>query len=291
MIEQIPYMRIATQQPAPVALADYEPFQVLGLGPYCVSEVIHPSNARFQGALALVRQLFKRYPVVGVSPRERVKAVFFDMDATVIKQESLVELAAAAGKSAEVSAVTERAMRGELDFRASLIERVAVLAGLPAEESLSRVVESVILQPGIQDFVAFCRKIGVPCYMVSGGFTAIAEPVARAVGFDGFRANVLGITAGKLTGTVEGPVVDALAKRSYMLEICAQLGVEPNQVAAVGDGANDRMMLESAGVAVGFEPKEVLYPHLMAVTDHHAFLAPLLFGRDLSSLRGRLTTI
>lgn len=288
MNQQASFMRIAVEQPVPLALSDYEPFKALGHGTYSVSETADAAAARYEAVRTLIQQLFKRYRAIGVSPVERVRAVFFDMDATVIKQESIVELAACVGKSTEVEAITEQAMRGELDFRTSLIKRVAVLAGLPAAETLNRVVTGLVLQPGIQDLLAFCRQIGVPCFMVSGGFTAIAQPIADQLGFTGCRANVLGIAGGQLTGAVEGTIIDATAKHAYVLEICKELGLGLHQVAAVGDGANDRMMLEAVGVAVGFEPKDVLLPYLSAVTNHHAFLGPLLFGRDLGIMRGPL---
>jgi phosphoserine phosphatase len=288
MIETLPLLRIASEQPAPLALSDYEPFTCLGRGAYGVSEILRAPVARHQAALQAVRRLFKLCRSVGVSKVERVRAVFFDMDATVIKQESIVELAACAGKSVEVAEITERAMRGELDFKAALEERVKVLAGLPAEETFEKVETRVTLQPGIQAFVAFCREVGVPCFLVSGGFVAIAGPVARKVGFAAFRSNELGVEGGRLTGRVEGAVIDGEAKRAFVLETCDRLGCDPKETAAVGDGANDRLMLDTVGVAVGFEPKEVLFPHLAAVTDNHAFLGPLLFGRDVSITRARL---
>jgi phosphoserine phosphatase len=117
----------------------------------------------------------------------------------------------------------------------------------------------------------------------------LAEPLRRKLGFDGVHANTLEVAAGKLTGGLTGPVVDAAAKRAYLLETCAKLGFAPANVAAVGDGANDTPMLTAAGMAVGFKPKKILLPHLHAqdARGDHRFLAPLLFGRDLAITRGQ----
>lgn len=285
MIETFPVLRIACEQPAPPAFADFEPFTRLGRGHYGIAELGCAPATLYAEVLQRTRRLFGRWPSLGICQIQPVRAVFFDMDATVIKQESLVELAAWAGKGAEVEAITEQAMRGELDYRQSLVQRVALLAGLPAEETFAKVLTKLELQPGIIEFINFCRALGVPCYMISGGFTAVAGPIAQRLGFRQYHSNTLGIVADKLTGQVEGAIVDAAAKRDFLLKTCADLGIDPKQTAAVGDGANDRLMLEAAGVAIGFEPKPVLLPHLAAVTNHHHFLGPLLFGRDVMTAR------
>lgn len=286
MIDTFPVLRIACQQPIPPAFADFEPFTPLGrTGAYSIAELQKAPAGLYTDILQRIRRLFGRYHTVGVCHVEPVRAVFFDMDATVIKQESLVELAAWAGKGAEVAAITEQAMRGELDYRQSLLERVALLAGLPAEETFAKVLATLELQPGIGGFIEFCHALHVPCFMVSGGFTAVAGPIAQRLGLRHYHSNTLGIADGKLNGHVEGPIVDAAAKRDYLIATSAKLGIDPKQTAAVGDGANDRLMLEAAGVAIGFSPKEVLFSHLAAVTNDHSFLGPLLFGRDVSTAR------
>lgn len=281
-------LRLAALLPAPLSLSDYEPFTMVGSGPFGTTTVEDVSERAYKEALAAFRKAFGAGATCGISPIERAKAVFFDMDATVIAEESLVELAVHAGHGAAVERITERAMAGELDFKAALIERVAVLKGLSADV-LPEVAERLTLNRGIQQFVAFCREIGVPTFLVSGGFTVLASVIQRKVGFDGIHANVLGIENGRLTGTVEGEIVDALGKRRYMLDTCTRLKIDPKAVAAVGDGANDLPMLEAAGVAVGFKPKPVLLPSLHAqnAVGNHAFLAPLLFGRDLGIRRER----
>lgn len=281
-------LRLAALLPAPLSLSDYEPFKALGSGTFGLAAVEDVSERAYKDALKAFRKAFGAGATCGISPIERAKAVFFDMDATVIVEESLVELAAFAGKAEAVGAITERAMAGELDFKAALVERVALLKGLSADV-LPVLAERLTLNRGIQPFVAFCREIGVPTFMVSGGFTCLAEVVQRKVGFDAVHANVLGVADGVLTGAVDGEIVDAAGKKRFLIETCARLKIDPKSVAAVGDGANDLPMLEAAGVAVGFRPKPVLLPSLHAqnAVGNHAFLAPLLFGRDLSIRRGR----
>jgi phosphoserine phosphatase len=281
-------LRLAAAFPAPFALSDYEPFRPLGTGAFCTSVVQDLSEEAFARLKVAMAKAFDAGATAGYCLAPSVKAVFFDMDATVIAEESLVEIAAHAGKAAEVAVVTERAMAGELDFGQALAARVALLEGLPADV-LDKVAGHLTLNRGIQPFVAFCREIGVPSFLVSGGFTHLAEVVRRKVGFAAVRANVLGIADGKLTGRVEGDIVDGQGKRAFLLATCARLGIAPEDAAAVGDGANDIPMLQAAGVAVGYKPKDVLLPHVHAVNrgGNHAFLAPLLFGRDLAITRSR----
>lgn len=281
-------VRVASLLPAPTALADYEPFKPLGSGAFGVSSVADVSATSYADLTEACQRAFAAGGTVGFAPEPRIKAVFFDMDATVIQEESLVELAAHAGYGAHVAEITERAMRGELDFAAALRERVALLKGASVD-ILPLVAERLTLTRGIQPFVAFCREVGVPTFMISGGFTVIAGVVQRKVGFDGFHANTLGISGSTLSGTVDGAIVDGQGKKRYLLETCARLGVDPKSVAAVGDGANDLPMLKAAGVAVGYRPKPVLLPHVHAVNaaGNHAFLGPLLFGRDVGVVRTR----
>ena len=242
--------------------------------------------ARFEAMQTVMQKAFATGATAGYCAVPKVRAVFFDMDATVVLEESLVTLAAKVGKAAEVAAVTERAMAGELDFKTSLTERVKVLAGMDASV-LPAVADTLTLMPGIQAFAGFCRQIGVPLFMVSGGFMQLAETVRRKVGFAAIKANWLEETGGKLTGRVAGEVVDAEAKRQFLIETCARLGITPAEAVAVGDGANDLPMMQVAGCAVGHQPKAVLRPVLHAQNAHgnHSFLAPLLFGRDVASAR------
>ena len=271
-------MRLAALAPLPPSLAAYgllEDDAASGFGRLRLAGL---APARYATLLADLRRAFAAGATAGLCLVPRVRAVFFDMDATVIVQESIVELAAFAGKAAEVAAVTERAMAGELDFAQALHARVALLRGLSVDV-LAQVSARLTLHAGIEAFVAVCRQRGVPAYLASGGFTQLAGPLARHVGFTAVRANVLEIADGRLTGRVEGAVVDALGKRQFLLETCAALGIQPHEAAAVGDGANDIPMLQSAGVAVGHQPKPVVLPHVHAhnQSGDHRFLTTLLF--------------
>lgn len=283
-----PFLRIASALPAPRALAEFEPFQAVGPGTYGVCDVADVTAPTLQLAKSACANAWAKKATAGYSSNRRVKAVFFDMDATVVVEESLVLLAEQAGVAEHVAKVTERAMAGELDFQAALRERVALLAGI-AQDALQQVAGRLTLARGIQPFVAFCREIGVPCFLVSGGFVEMVEPIARKVGFSAYKANRFEIASGKLTGKVLGSIIDGPAKRAFLFDVCSSIGAAPSEVAAVGDGANDIPMLTSAGVAVGHQPKDILLPHLHAANwqGHHAFLGPLLFGRDISVVRSR----
>lgn len=282
-------VRLAAMLPAPFSLSDYEPFTKLGAGPFGFTELGDVTETSYRELAKQFARAFKAGATVGFSPIPRVKAVFFDMDSTVIHQESIVELAAYAGTSEEVSRITERAMAGELDFKESLRRRVATLAGLP-DSIFAEVGERLTLHRGIQAFAAFCRELKVPIYMVSGGFVPLAEIIQRKVGFTAIHANVLEVEGGKLTGRVAGEIVDEDVKQRFLLETCEALGIDPREACAVGDGANDLKMMAVSGCAVGFQPKPVLLPHIQALNaaGNHAFLGPLLFGRDLMITRAKV---
>lgn len=282
-------VRLAALLPAPFSLSDYEPFAPIGTGTFGFAEVKDVSPLSVTDLAAGFGRAFRAGATVGYSFVPRVKAVFFDMDATVIVEESLVELARVAGKAEEVAKITERAMAGELDFREALKKRVATLKGLP-ESVFAEVSERLTLNRGIQPFTAFCREIRIPCFMVSGGFVQLAEPIQRKVGFNAIKACTLEVEGGKLTGKVTGEIIDADAKLKFLNETCASLGISPREACAVGDGANDAKMLSAAGVAVGHKAKPILYPHLHALnaTGNHGFLGPLLFGRDLTIIRSKV---
>ena len=186
-----------------------------------------------------------------------------DMDSTIIGQECIDELADYAGLKDKVARITERAMRGELDFPGALRERVRLLAGLD-EHSLKRCLdERVRVTAGAETLVQTMRAGGASCLLVSGGFLSFAEPVARTVGFDRVRANRLVFAGGKLSGEVGDPIVDAMAKRDALVEAREQLGLMREDVLAIGDGANDKMMIEEAGLGIAFRAK----PALVEVAD------------------------
>ncbi|WP_406638284.1 phosphoserine phosphatase SerB [Pseudarthrobacter quantipunctorum] len=190
------------------------------------------------------------------------KLLIMDVDSTLIQQEVIELLAAYAGKREEVAAVTEAAMRGELDFTQSLHARVAVLAGLPAAV-VDSVRNEVRLSLGAAELVAAFKAAGHVVAVVSGGFNQILEPIAAELGLDYWQANELEIVDGELTGKVLGPVVDRAAKEKFLREWSAAEGIALEHTVAVGDGANDLDMLGAAGIGVAFNAK----PAVRAVAD------------------------
>ncbi|MGZ4662145.1 MAG: phosphoserine phosphatase SerB [Arthrobacter sp.] len=190
------------------------------------------------------------------------KLLIMDVDSTLIQQEVIELLAAYAGKREEVAAVTEAAMRGELDFAQSLHARVAVLAGLPADVVQS-VRREVKLSEGADRLVAAFKAAGHTVAVVSGGFNQILEPIAGDLGLDYWQANELEIVDGALTGKVLGAVVDRAAKEKYLRDWAAAEGIALEHTIAVGDGANDLDMLGAAGIGVAFNAK----PAVRAVAD------------------------
>ena len=198
-----------------------------------------------------------------------------DMDSTIIGQECIDELADYAGLKDKVARITERAMQGELDFPGALRERVRLLAGLD-ERALSRCLnERVEVTAGAETLVQTMRAGGSSCLLVSGGFLSFAEPIASAVGFDRVKANLLVFTGGKLSGEVGDPIVDAMAKRDALIAAREQLGLKKEHVLAVGDGANDKLMIEEAGLGVAFRAKPALVEVADAELKHHGLDALL----------------
>ncbi|HYX47258.1 MAG TPA: phosphoserine phosphatase SerB [Sphingomicrobium sp.] len=207
-------------------------------------------------------------------PRWR-RLLVADMDSTIIGQECIDELADYAGLKKQVALITERAMQGELDFPGALRERVRLLAGLD-ERALKRCLnERVEVTAGAETLVQTMRAGGSSCLLVSGGFLSFAEPIASAVGFDRVRANRLVFTGGKLSGEVGDPIVDATAKREALIEVRNQLGLAHEDVLAVGDGANDKLMIEEAGLGIAFRAKPALVQVADAELKHHGLDALL----------------
>lgn len=194
-----------------------------------------------------------------------------DVDSTLIEQEVVDLLAEAAGCGPQVAAITEAAMRGELDFATSLRRRVALLAGLPVV-AVEAIVDRVAVTRGVSDLIAGVHAAGGHVGAVSGGFSEILDPLAARLGLDVWRANRLSIEDGVLTGSLEGPVVDAHAKRTALLDWASQAGVPAERTVAIGDGANDLLMLAAAGLSVAFDAKP-------AVAEAAHVVLP---GRDLT---------
>jgi phosphoserine phosphatase len=177
-----------------------------------------------------------------------------DADSTLIENEAIELLAEEAGSLDHVALVTERAMRGELDFAASLRERVATLAGL--SESVFDVVRSRIrVTPGVPELIAGLHEAGSRVGVVSGGFHELLDPLGAQLGLDHWRANRLEIVDGRLTGKVLGPFIDAQAKADTLTEWALEDGIPLRQTVAVGDGANDLLMMDVAGLSVAFNAK------------------------------------
>jgi phosphoserine phosphatase len=212
-----------------------------------------------------------------VQPDEpRWKRLFVaDMDSTIIGQECIDELADYAGLKEKVARITERAMQGQIDFNGALRERVQLLAGLDEQELKRCLDERVHVTAGAETLVQTMRAGGATCLLVSGGFLSFAEPVARTVGFDRVRANRLVFAGGKLSGEVGDPIVDAIAKREALTRTRDELGLKREDVLAVGDGANDKMMVEEAGLGIAFRAKQALVDVADAELRHHGLDALL----------------
>jgi phosphoserine phosphatase len=198
---------------------------------------------------------------VAVSPaglaRRGRRLVVMDVDSTLIQDEVIELLAAHAGRGAEVAAVTERAMRGELDFAASLHERVACLAGLPVSV-LDEVRAAVRLTPGARTLCRTLRRLGFTLALVSGGFTEVVAPLAAELDVQHVRANTLEVAGGLLTGRVTGEVVDRPGKAAALRAFAAAEGLPLARTVAIGDGANDLDMLAEAGLGIAFNAKPVV---------------------------------
>jgi phosphoserine phosphatase len=191
------------------------------------------------------------------SGREGGLLVVLDADSTLIREEAIELLAEAAGSLEHVAAVTERAMRGELDFAASLRERVATLAGLPVAE-VAAARSRLTPTPGVQALIDGVHAAGGRVGVVSGGFHELLDPLAERLGLDYCRANRLEVDGDRLTGRVLGDIVDAEAKRRALEEWAAASGAPLSRTIAVGDGANDLRMLDRAALGVAFCAKPVV---------------------------------
>jgi phosphoserine phosphatase len=196
--------------------------------------------------------------VNNIQPDTRTKKLLIaDMDATIIRGESLDELAELAGIGSQISRITARAMAGELDFEQALAARLALLKGQPAS-LLEEVVKGVTITPGAHQLIATMRAHGAECYLISGGFTFLTSYIAQKLGFTGHHANQLGLTDGQLSGSALPPILGKQAKRDFLHHYCGQMNIPLSQSLCVGDGANDMMMLQEAGLGVAFEGKPAL---------------------------------
>lgn len=240
-------------------------------------------NTEPGGGQALRKALAALTPELGVDIaieragllRRSKRLVCFDCDSTLITGEVIEMLAARAGREAEVAEVTERAMRGELDFEESLRERVKALAGLD-ESVIAEVAAEIELTPGARTTIRTLKRMGYTTAVVSGGFIQVLDDLVEDLQIDYARANTLEIVDGKLTGRVIGEVVDRAAKATFLQEFAEESGLQMYQTVAVGDGANDIDMLSAAGLGIAFNAK----PALQEVADtsvNHPFLDEVLY--------------
>ncbi|MEW6466290.1 MAG: phosphoserine phosphatase SerB [Pseudomonadota bacterium] len=201
--------------------------------------------------------------VRGITPPLRLsdyRLIAFDMDSTLIDIECVDEIADAAGRKAEVAAITEAAMRGEIaDYKESLRQRVALLAGVTVEQLEQVYRHRLQINPGADELVQACREAGLRTLLVSGGFTFFADRVKRRLQFDDARSNLLEVVDGKLTGRLLdqawGDICDGAEKRRAVLQTCERIGCSPQQAIAVGDGANDLDMMAAVGLSVAYRAK------------------------------------
>jgi len=191
-----------------------------------------------------------------------------DMDSTLISIECIDEIADMMGIKPQIAEITEAAMRGELDFAASLKKRVALLKGLP-ESALHRVIEERLqLNPGAQAWITACKAHRISTMVVSGGFTFFANHVKQLLGLDYAVSNTLEIVDGKLTGNILGDIVDAQRKADELVKLRDQLGLKPEQTIAIGDGANDLKMMAAAAIGIAYHAKPVVQQQATYALNH-----------------------
>jgi phosphoserine phosphatase len=261
--------RLAAAGCAPEAAAWLEPGAAAD-----IAFAADPAAAR----MALEGTFLRTDVIVQPTATRRKALIVADMDSTMITVECIDELADYAGIKAEVAAVTEAAMRGELDFEGALDARVALLAGLDEAVIARCLAERVRIMSGATVLVRTMRAHGAAAVLVSGGFTRFAEPVAAEIGFDHAIANVLLIEDGKLTGRVAKPIVGSATKQETLLDWIAERGIDPALSLAVGDGANDLAMIQRAGLGVAYHAKPIVAAAAGARIDH-GDLSALLYAQ------------
>jgi len=239
-----------------------------------LSFAMDPAAAR----VALEGAFARTDAIVQPTATRRKALIVADMDSTMITVECIDELADYAGIKAEVAAVTEAAMRGELDFEGALDARVALLEGLDEAVIAQCLAERVRIMPGAKALVRTMRAHGAAAVLVSGGFTRFAEPVAADIGFDRAIANVLLVADGRLTGKVAKPIVGSATKEETLLGWIADRGIDPSLSLAVGDGANDLAMIKRAGLGVAYHAKPIVAAAAGARIDH-GDLSALLYAQ------------
>ncbi|WP_395645683.1 phosphoserine phosphatase SerB [Terricaulis sp.] len=229
-----------------------------------------------QEAAAAVAELPVDWALTPVGGR-RKKLLIADMDSTIINVECLDELADFAGIKAEIAAITERAMRGELEFEPALIERVGKLKGLELDALQRCYDERVQLNPGAYTLVKTMAANGARCVLVSGGFSFFTSRVAKAAGFHEDRANTLLDDGKVLTGDVARPILGREAKLAALRSEAVKLGVTPEDALAIGDGANDLDMIKAAGLGIAYRAKPIVAAEAQAKIEHTSLASALFF--------------
>ncbi len=206
--------------------------------------------------------------------RRRKKLLLADMDSTIVSAETLDELADYAGLKEKIGAITALAMEGKLDFNGALRERVGLLKDLRME-AMQKTLERMTLNPGAASLVKTMKKGGAKCVLVSGGFTFFTGAIAKQVGFDAHHGNTLEILNDKLTGKVIEPILDKFAKADYLRTYVRDMKIKPEDVMAIGDGANDIPMLKAAGLGIGYKPKDAVKKEIDNLIIHGDLTAAL----------------
>jgi phosphoserine phosphatase len=260
--------RVLAEVPLPQAKNSNAPHE-------CLLELDAAGLAKTKDQLRQLRDQTASWLLV---PRSfKPQAFFFDMDATIVNEETLVEMAHLAGVGEVIERMTNEAMGGKLDFADSLRRRVALLSGKQAA-IIDAVVAKLTFTNGIDTLMSELRKARLPTFLVSGGFVQMARALQVRFGLAGIHANTLGINGGELTGELLGTIVDAPEKKNFLIETCKKNGWAPENCVAVGDGANDIPMLQGAGLGIGYCPKSVVRAVVDGVVgdgDHRRLLALL----------------
>jgi phosphoserine phosphatase len=256
------------------AITALNPGEVRWIEPAVAADIPFSGDPKI--ARAALEGLLPKTDVIVQREAGRAKRLLVaDMDSTMITIECIDELADYAGIKPQIAEITERAMRGELDFEGALDARVALLKGLDAAVIDRCHEERVVIMPGARELIRTMKANGARCVLVSGGFTVFADRVAQEIGFDRALSNTLDIADGALLGTVTRPIVGAATKRETLSAEAAALGIVQDQVLAVGDGANDIPMIEIAGLGVAYHAKPKTAAAAGARIDHNDLTALL----------------
>ena len=253
------------------ALADTGPLQAGALRFSASGEALGPLRAALEAAGPIDAAIL---PAARFGKK---RLLISDMDSTIIGQECIDEIADAVGLKAKISEITERAMRGELDFEAALTERVAMLKGLPLDALARTLEERITLNPGARTLIATMKASGAATLLVSGGFTYFTSRVAALAGFESHQGNTLIDDGAALTGEVGQPILGRVAKRTALLEAAARLGAAPEDAIAMGDGANDLDMIRATGLGVAYNAKPVVAAEASGAIRHTDLTAALFF--------------